>query len=82
VEVPEYFSWPQILELTAQCELARYRGAAPDRLQCPYKPWKSKSFQDIFVEGVTKRFLCNNPDTQSAVFRHYSWHHFHILIIC
>ena len=28
------------------------------------------------------RFFCNHPDTQSAVFRHHSSHHLHILIIC
>jgi len=36
VEVRECFSSPEILELKAQCELARYRGAAPSRLQCPF----------------------------------------------
>ena len=36
VEVRECFSSPQILELKAQCELARHRGAAPSRLQCPF----------------------------------------------
>jgi len=35
VEVRECFSSPEILESKAQCELARYRGAAPSRLQCP-----------------------------------------------
>ena len=35
VEVRECFSLPEILELRAQCEPARYRGAAPSRLQCP-----------------------------------------------
>ena len=35
VEVRECFSLPEILEFKAQCELARYRGAAPSRLQCP-----------------------------------------------
>ena len=34
VEVRECFSSPEILELKAQCELARYPGAAPSRLQC------------------------------------------------
>jgi len=34
VEVLECFSLPEILELKAQCELARYRGEAPSRLQC------------------------------------------------
>ena len=32
VEVRECFSSPEILELMAQCELARYRGAAPSCL--------------------------------------------------
>jgi len=36
VEVRECFSSPEILELKAQCELARYRGAAPNCLQCPF----------------------------------------------
>ena len=33
VEVQECFSSPKILELKAQCELARYHVAAPNRLQ-------------------------------------------------
>jgi hypothetical protein len=33
VEVRECFSSPEILELKAQCELARYRVAAPNRLR-------------------------------------------------
>jgi hypothetical protein len=36
VEVLECFSSPEILELKAQCELVRYRGEAPSRLQCPF----------------------------------------------
>ena len=36
VEVRECFSSQEFLELKAQCELARYRGAAPGRLQCPF----------------------------------------------
>ena len=36
VEVRECFSSPEILELKAQCELACYRVAAPNRLQCPF----------------------------------------------
>ena len=36
VDVRECFSSPEILELKAQCELARYRGTAPSRLQCPF----------------------------------------------
>ena len=36
VEVRECFSLPEILEMTAQCELVHYRGAAPNHLQCPF----------------------------------------------
>ena len=36
VEVGEGFSLPEILKLKAQCELARYCVAAPNRLQCPF----------------------------------------------
>ena len=36
VEVWECFYLPEILRLKAQCELARYCGAAPSRLQCPF----------------------------------------------
>ena len=36
MEVRECFSSPEILKLMAQCELARYRGAAPSRLQCTF----------------------------------------------
>ena len=36
VEVRECFCSPEIFELKAQCELARYRGAASNRLQCPF----------------------------------------------
>ena len=36
VEVRECFSSPEILELKAQCELAPYLVAAPNRLQCPF----------------------------------------------
>ena len=49
-------SSPEILELKAQCELARYRGAAPNRLQCPFG-LAGPVFEvvpDIFVEGVIK----------------------------
>jgi len=54
VEVRECFSSPEILEVKAQCELARYRGAAP--VVCNVRsdsldPF-SKSFQDMPVEGV------------------------------
>ena len=53
VEVQECFSSPEILKLKVQCELVLNHGAAPNRLQCPdsLAPF-SKSFQDIFVEGV------------------------------
>ena len=54
MEVRECFSSPEILELKAQCELARYRVAAPIVCNVPsdsLDPF-SKSFQDIFVEGV------------------------------
>jgi len=34
VEVRECFSSQEILEMKAQCDLARYRGAATNRLQC------------------------------------------------
>jgi len=37
VEVQECFSSPEILELKVQCELAHYCGAAPNRLQCPFR---------------------------------------------
>ena len=36
MELRECFSLPEILESKAQCEPARYRGAAPSRLQCPF----------------------------------------------
>jgi len=84
VEVRGCSSSPEILELKAQCEVALYRGAAASRLQCPFglAGPVSKSFQDIFVEGVINCLSCNHPDTQSAVFRNHSSHNFHILIIC
>ena len=37
------------------------------------------SMNCIFIQA---RFFSNHPDTQSAVFRHHSSHHFHILIVC
>ena len=49
VAVRECFSSPEILELKAQCELAPYRVAAPNRLQCPsdlLDPFSN------FVEGL------------------------------
>jgi len=36
VEVRECFSLPEILKLKAQCEVVRYRGAAPSCPQCPF----------------------------------------------
>ena len=56
MEVRECFSSPEVLELEAQCEMARYRVAAPNRLQCPFGLAGPvfESFQDIFVEGVIK----------------------------
>jgi hypothetical protein len=36
VEVRECFSLLEILEVKAPCELARYGGAAPSPLQCPF----------------------------------------------
>ena len=53
MEVRECFSSPEILELKAQCELARYRVAAPNRLQCPFG-LAGPVFEvvPIFVEGV------------------------------
>jgi hypothetical protein len=40
--------------LKALCELPRYRGAAPNRLQCPFGLAGPvfEEFQDIFVEGA------------------------------
>jgi len=37
-EVQECFSSPEILELKAQCELTRYRAAAPSRRMTTYGP--------------------------------------------
>jgi hypothetical protein len=36
VEGWECFSPPETLQLKALCEVARYRGASPNRLQCPF----------------------------------------------
>jgi len=36
VEVQEYFPSSEILKLKAQCEMTRYRVAAPNRLHCPF----------------------------------------------
>ena len=71
VEVQEWFSSPEILELKAQCELAHYCVAAPNCLQCPFglAGPVSKSFQDIFVEGVINslswrcKFFVHNATT-------------------
>jgi len=54
VEVWECFSLPEILELKAQCEVARYRGAAPIRLQCPF------GLGPVFE--VVPRYLCRRRD--------------------
>ena len=37
MEVRECFSSPEILELKAQCELACYRVATHNSLQCPFR---------------------------------------------
>jgi len=37
VEVWGCFSSPEILKLKAQCELANYHVAAPNRLQCTFR---------------------------------------------
>jgi len=80
VEVRECFSSPEILELKEQCELARYRGAAPSHLQCPFG--LAGSFSKSFCIFIQARLFCNHPDTHLAVFRHHSSHYSHILIIC
>ena len=54
MEVRECFSSLEILELKAQCELARYRVAAPNRLQCRFG-LAGRVFKVVprrFVEGV------------------------------
>ena len=55
VEVQECFSLPEILELKAQCELARYRVAAPIRLQCSFRLAGP-------VFEVVPRHLCRRRD--------------------
>ena len=55
MEVRGCFSSPEILELKAQCELARYRGAALNRLQCPFR-----LAGPIFE--VVSRHLCRRRD--------------------
>jgi len=55
VEVQECFSSPEILEMTAQYELAHYHGAAPNRLQCPFGLAGS-------VLEVVPRHLCRRRD--------------------
>ena len=59
VEVRECFSSPEILELKAQCELACYRGAAPNCLQCPFR-----LAGPIFK--VIPRHLCRRRDCMSV----------------
>jgi len=55
VEVREGFSLSEILELKAQCELSRYRGAAPSRLQCLFGLTGP-------VFDVVPRHLCRRRD--------------------
>jgi len=55
VEVRECFSSPEILELKAQCELAHYHSAAPNRLQCPFRLAGP-------VFEVVPRHLCRRHD--------------------
>ena len=55
VEVRVCFSSPEILELNAQCELARFRVAAPNRLQCPFG-----LAEPVF--NVIPRHLCRRRD--------------------
>ena len=55
VEVRESFPSPEILELKAQCELMRYCGAAPSRLQCSFGLAGS-------VFEVVPRYLCGRRD--------------------
>ena len=55
VEARECFSSPEILEMIAQCELARYRVAAPNRLQSPFG-----LAEPVFE--VVPRHLCRRRD--------------------
>ena len=55
MEVRECFSSPEILEMKAQCELAPYRGAASNRLQCSLKLAGP-------VFEVVPRHLCRRRD--------------------
>ena len=55
MEVQECFSSPEILKMTAQCELAHYRGAVPNRLQCHFG-------LDGPVFEVVPRHLCRRRD--------------------
>jgi len=55
VEVRDCFSSPEILESKAQCEPARYRGAALSRLQCPFRLAGP-------VFEVVSRYLCRRRD--------------------
>ena len=60
VEVRECFSSPEILELKAECELVRYRGAVPSRLQCPFGLTGP-------VFKVVLRHLCRRRDLPSVL---------------
>jgi len=60
VEVWECFSSPEILVLKAQCELVRYRGAAPSRLQCQF------GLTGPIFE-VVPRHLCRRCDQLSVL---------------
>ena len=57
MEVQECFSSPEILE--AQCDLAPYCGATPNRLHCPFGIGGPifEVVQDIFVECVINSLL-------------------------
>jgi len=55
VEVRVCLSSPEILELKAQCELARYHGATPNRLQCLFRLAGP-------VFKVVPRHLCRRRD--------------------
>jgi len=60
VQVRECFSLPEILELKAHCELACYRGAALNCLQCPFGLTGP-------VFEVILRHLCRRRDKLSVL---------------
>jgi len=66
VEVRECFSSPEILESKAQCEPARYRRAAPSRLQCPFG-LAGPVFEVVVVTHRDKRVR------KSDLIRPYTW---------